>query len=175
MRGLRTKLFDLRCALLSVSAVYDVVILVETWLIDSISDSELGFDDFNVFRADRCDANSNCLKGGGVLIAVRNCLLCRAVRTTVSNVEQLFVDIRLDHNHLVVGAVYIPPSSNCHVYEAHCLTVEEVMIESLNANFLIVGDYNLPHTRWMNSDGLLQCEVEHSHGLSERANHVALL
>lgn len=65
MRGLRTKLCDLRFALSCMAEDYDVIILVETWLNDSIKDAELGFNNFNVFRMDRNSDNSVYLRGGG--------------------------------------------------------------------------------------------------------------
>lgn len=49
MRGLRTKLSELRCALMSASVNYDIIILVETWLNASIADAELGMENFKIF------------------------------------------------------------------------------------------------------------------------------
>lgn len=70
MRGLRTKLFDLRCAIVSSTVPYDIILLTETWLNDNIADSELGFFNYNVFRMDRNVNNSVSSRGGSVLIAV---------------------------------------------------------------------------------------------------------
>lgn len=39
VRGLRTKLIDLRMAQSVSSVIYDVIIVVETWLNDGIADS----------------------------------------------------------------------------------------------------------------------------------------
>lgn len=114
---MRTKLNDLRCAL-SVKAIeFDIIILVETWLNDSISDLVLGFNNYNIFRLDRNSVNSNFSRGDGVLIAIRNCLCSRALNISVSSVEQLFVDIQLDGKHLIIGTVYIPPASGVYIYE----------------------------------------------------------
>lgn len=146
MRRLRTKLYDLRCALSTVSENFDIIILVETWLNDSITDAELGFDNFNIFRVDRDSINSDYLRGGGVLIAVKNHLFSRVLKLSVASVEQLFVDIRLEHKHIIIGTVYVPPASDLSVYESHCLSVEEVITMLPNADLLIAGDYNLSHT-----------------------------
>lgn len=94
----------------SISEEYDIIILVETRLNESISDSELCFENFNVFWMDRSEVNSDCLRGGGVLIAVRNCLFSQAARVTVTCVEQLFVNIKLDRKHILIGAIYMPRS-----------------------------------------------------------------
>lgn len=55
---------------------YDIVVLVETWLNESIADAELGFDDFNIFRMDRDLVSTGLSRRGRVLIAVRKCWPC---------------------------------------------------------------------------------------------------
>lgn len=169
MRGLRTKLSDLRCTLSCLAEDYDVIVLVETWLNSSIRDAELGFNDFNVFRMDRNSDNSDCLRGGGVLIAVRNCFLSRILKTTVTDVEQLFVDIRRDRERLIIGAAYLPPASDLSVYERHCHAMEEVLCLSPNADIIIAGDYNLPRTFWHNRDGCLSYDAGGYCHMSEQA------
>ncbi|XP_060525301.1 uncharacterized protein LOC132701436 [Cylas formicarius] len=51
--------------------IYDVIILVESWLNEDYLDSELGFSDIIIFRQDRSQGNTGCRTGGGTLIAVR--------------------------------------------------------------------------------------------------------
>jgi len=92
-----------------------------------------------------------------VLITVKSSLFCREIKTYVDCVEQIFVDIHFDHKHLIIGAVYIPPSSDIVVYNAHCKAIENIISILPNADTLIIGDYNLPNTRWFNeSNGSLQ-------------------
>lgn len=160
----------MRVALSSVSEDFDIIVLVETWLNDSISDAELGFEDYCVYRQDRNSANSSHLRGGGVLIAVRKNLLSRMLRVTVSDVEQLFVEVGLKNKHLIVGSVYLPPNSDLFVYETHCLSVEEVMKLSPNADILIMGDYNLPHVVWHNNNGYLSYDIDQYGHFSSQAN-----
>lgn len=69
VRGVRTKLVNLRCQVPLVH--YDVIVLIETWLTESINDAELGFDDFIVYRCDRDSITNTATRGGGVLVAVR--------------------------------------------------------------------------------------------------------
>jgi len=85
VRGLRTKLFDLRIAMASVSEDFDIIVLVETWLNDGILNSELGLENFNIYRLDRTPTNSVYSRGGGVLIAVRKNLLSRVLKITAVN------------------------------------------------------------------------------------------
>lgn len=51
VRGLHTKLFNLLTNFVLHS--YDVYILTETWISGNVSDAELGFDGFVIFRCDR--------------------------------------------------------------------------------------------------------------------------
>lgn len=117
---------------------------METWLNDSIADAELGFENYNVFRVDRNSKNSKYLREGNVLVAVRKDLFRRAIKVSVSDIEQLYVDVRLGHTHVIVGTVYLPPTSD-PVYESHCLSINEIIALSPNSDILIVGDYNLPN------------------------------
>lgn len=87
VRGLRTKLLDLCIAIASVYEDFDIMVLVETWLNDGIANTELGLEDFNIYRLDRNPANNSHSRGGGVLIAVRKYLLSRALKITAVNVE----------------------------------------------------------------------------------------
>lgn len=115
---------DLRCAI-PTSTSY-IIIFVETWLCDSITNAELGFDNYTVFRCDRSVSTSECLRGGGVLIAVHNSFICNRI-DVVSDIEQLFVEVRCGFKSFLFGSVYIPPCSEISVYEAHCRTVGDVL------------------------------------------------
>jgi len=142
---------------LTASKPYDVIILVETWLSGDISNAELGLAYYSLFRLDRNLNTSVHTRGGGVLIAVKSDFFCREIETSVDCVEQIFVDIHFEHKHLIIGAVYIPPSSDIAVYDAHCKAIENIISILPNADTLIIGDYNLPNTRWFNeSNGSLQ-------------------
>jgi len=79
VRGLRTKLEELRCGIQSITDTFDIIILVETWLCDGIMDAELGLENYRIFRQDRNANNSNYSRGGGVLVAVRDCYMSRAL------------------------------------------------------------------------------------------------
>ena len=98
----------MRCAIATAADCYDIIILVETWLNDSFSDSELGLINYNIFRLDRCPNNSIFLRGGGVLIAVHKKWISSNMELLFSNVEHLFVDVHLGHKRVIVGSVYFP-------------------------------------------------------------------
>lgn len=146
VRGLRTKLDQLRCSVSTSSAVFDVLIFVETWLCEGIHDSELGLDDYVIYRSDRTHLTSKNLRGGGVLIAVRKSCISRRVDLNISNIEQLVVEIRWNFESFLVGSVYIPPGSDTSVYKSHCASVDKLRSRFTNAVCLLAGDYNMPHT-----------------------------
>lgn len=170
MRGLRTKLCELHAEISVASEWYDVIILVETWLCDGIADSELGLEDFNVYRVDRSSDNSKYLRGGGVLIAVRKNLFSKRLKTLVVCVEHLFVDIRLEHKNIIIGTVYLPPLSDPCIYDSHCRSIEEAKNMSPGAEILIVGDYNLPHIVWHNFDDVLQYKINNFSNMTVQAD-----
>lgn len=105
-------------------------------------DAELGLNDYKLFRYDR-NSDTSVHTRGGSLIAVKCCLSSRAINISISCVEQLFVDIRFGHKHLIIGTIYIPPDSDSFVYESHCNAIDQVMSALPNTDFLIIGDYNL--------------------------------
>lgn len=64
---MRSKLCEFERALLC--SGYDVIVIVETWLNDSVNNVELGLLPYNVFRLDRNMNTISKSRGGGVLIA----------------------------------------------------------------------------------------------------------
>lgn len=69
VRGLRTKTED--CFLNFLNHGYNVIVLTESWLNNTIFDHELIDQRYNIFRRDRASTSSANSKkdGGGVLIA----------------------------------------------------------------------------------------------------------
>jgi hypothetical protein len=149
-RGLNTKLTNFKCNASSVNYIF--IVLSETWLHDNISNSELGLVNYNIFRYDRCISNSNCSRGGGVLIGIRKDLPACLVKVTQLNVEHIFVRFTIDSYTYIVGGVYIPPHSSSLIYESHVSSIEYLINIYPNSKFIICGDYNIPETTWDNDD-----------------------
>ena len=154
VRGLRTKIDELKSAILCSAVHYDIVILVETWLNESISSSELGLSDFNIFRVDRSSRTSSFSRGGGVLIAVRSSLPCTLIRPISDDLEQVFVRVRFQTKYLIFGALYLPPASHRDLYEKHVGCVSQIFHDFTQDVFCIFGDFNLPHAVWTTCPGL---------------------
>ena len=71
MRSLKNKLDTFFVA--SCISEYDLICLTETWLTDSVSNSEfICTANYNVFRSDRKLVAISVTRGGGVLLAVKD-------------------------------------------------------------------------------------------------------
>jgi len=151
VRGLRTKLAPLKTNLQTFGN-YDVIILTETWLYPSISNSELGFYGYQLYRLDRNYNNNLCTRGGGVLIAVRSTYQTVLISTNISTVEHVFIHITDPSINIIVGAVYIPPNTPLQLYESHADIVDVIFSKYTNSKFLLCGDYNFPGVDWSSDE-----------------------
>lgn len=161
VRGLRTKIDDLVVAVCDCN--YDVIILIETGLDDSINSLQLFGTDFNVFRCDRSARNSQKAKFGGVLIAVASVYKSVEIKTiNGSNLEQVSVSACIRGKRFVLCAVYIPPdrSRDVGVIDAHLATLRELRDATPDGDLLLAcGDYNQPHIAWdCLDDGILNLD-----------------
>ena len=146
--GLRTKINDLVSAVNC--SVYDVIIIVESNLCDSINDGEIQCENYVSFRSDRSSETSDKTRGGGVLIYVKKSIDALLIPTVGYQVEQLFVLCNVAKQKVIIGGVYIPPNQRNIVYESHCLSVEYIFQKYPNFRFVLFGDYNLPEATWSN-------------------------
>lgn len=103
-----------------------------------------------IYRKDRSPETSSKQSHGGVLIAVSNKFESRLVPTSFSNIECVFVSVRLSSRLLLFGTAYIPPGSNLATYQSYSDAVDEA-ISSANHDFVVLtGDFNQPDTDWSN-------------------------
>ena len=145
---------ELRCALSS--SIYDIIILVETWLNDSFTEIDSIFTNFLVYRLDRNSITSQCARGGGVLIAVRNTYRSQLIVTEFKHIEQLYVLVRISGVFYIFGSVYIAPASNSDLFADYGRTVANLSISYQDTCIYLIGDYNLPRVFWIeDTDGLL--------------------
>lgn len=154
VRGLRTKIDSFHLAV--ADSEYDVIVLTETWLDDSILSTQLFNGSFSVFRTDRSPLNSRKSRGGGVLIAVSSHLCCHVDPAPVSqSLEQLWVKIKLQTHSLSVGVLYLPPDrrSDISLIQQHVDSIGCVLAGlSPGDGAILLGDYNHPEMRWISSD-----------------------
>lgn len=126
--------------------------LTETWLTHEIPDSELNIPNFNVYRCDRKPRKVLSNTGGGALIAVTNLVDSELVLTdNEAGLEQVFVLVKVNHHMLLLGNIYIPPTSPLPVYTHFEATVKRLTEKYPAAELLLGGDFNLPKVDWVTS------------------------
>ena len=135
-RSLIPKIDELR--LICAASSPHIVCVVETWLGDEISDSEISINDYNVTRLDR---NRH---GGGIAFYIRSDLHSEIVLKQPYDLEFMLLSIvNLKFSNKVhVGLFYRPPNSPSNTLEFlyNCLQGVSVNIFS---NFVLLGDLML--------------------------------
>ncbi|GBM57525.1 hypothetical protein AVEN_97641-1 [Araneus ventricosus] len=140
VRGLRTKTSDFYSSVASDDQ--DVLLITETWLCDEIDSLELFDDRYLVFRRDRGSSSDSCRRGGGVLIAVKKCFNPCILDLPGSDLEAVWLSIKLNYRQkMLVCVVYFPPSSRADTYVEFFDCFENF---GFFYNILICGDFNLP-------------------------------
>ena len=120
----------------------DIIIGTETWLDESIKNSELLLDDYDIFRRDRPT------RGGGVLLAIKKSLLSEHISTSETT-ETISCKIKLKGSKpLIISSVYRPPD---YTLEDCLEIVKEINVihkKNKGASYFISGDFNLPDIDW---------------------------
>lgn len=93
---------------------YDITGISETWLNDSIPDSAVRIPGYKIIRKDRCnDSNSITNRGGGVAFYIKEIYKFRILQTVnSSNIEQLWISLKINGKNLCMGTLYRPPTKN---------------------------------------------------------------
>ena len=141
-RGLRTKTHAFYSAMSAHN--YDLIFITETWLNESVVDSELFDPHYNVLRHDRRLCHG--ILGGGSMLAVASSIPC--VPVDVCQISDCFplIDMVLatccfGRLTVLIGVVYVPPLVSSQCFEAFF----EALAALLNGrNVLLVGDFNVP-------------------------------
>ena len=129
------------------SGNYEVICICETWLNETVLDSEL-LPGFNVFRKDRKGKI-----GGGVLIAVKEKLQAtRRCDLERDGAEFVVVHFnKVNTSSVILYTYYRPPQ-----YYSDSL---KLLNNSLLSNpecscIVLVGDFNLPYISWLDSQSI---------------------
>ena len=115
-----------------------IVCVTETWLSDSIYDSEILSVGYVLYRKDRPS------RGGGVLIAISDSLFSCLIP---SPPELEIVSVKIGQNNdTVICCIYLPPESplSCVSSLVHFLTE----LTSSFSKCIFVGDFNFPDIDW---------------------------
>lgn len=150
VRGLRTKTHSfLRNVCLN---SYDIIILTETWLMDSVYSSELFDGRYLVWRRDRDYSRTSQTRGGGVLIAVRCDLTVVERCDWRSTAEDIWISVTMKRSrptvtyNLHICGVYLCKENAGNSYNTqlqnYTNSLSNLMSSHLLDKFVIVGDFN---------------------------------
>ncbi len=155
VRSLANKMEELT-ALARSQAEYrecSLMCFTETWLHQDIPDHNVSIGGFQTVRADRDCNGSGKLKGGGLAVIVNN-RWCNPAHITIKericspDIELFAVGLRpyylpREFSHVVMVAVYIPPSTNptsvCDVIHS---AIARIQTQHSSAFIAISGDFN---------------------------------
>jgi len=113
---------------------FDILAVNETWLDESVTNSEISIPDCCVIRNDRKRT------GGGVCLYVRNGIQYRRLESISTGIESLWLLVKMKHENIVVGTIYRPPSSGRNYYDS---ILDEIQIaKDTCEKIIILGDLN---------------------------------
>lgn len=139
VRGLRTKTSDIYSSIASEN--FDIILLTETWLCSDIDSSDLFDNRYIIFRKDRNSATSSFKRGGGVVIAVKNCFEAFLIDVPDLELECLWISLNLRcRGKLLLCLIYFPPNTNIDTY----VKFFDVFVRFTSyKNIFVCGDFNL--------------------------------
>ena len=122
----------------------DIVGITESWGIENISDSEFDIEGYTLIRKDRILGSK--LKGGGVMLYVKNCLNAIVREDFEDNnfQESIWCDIEIGGEKTLIAVCYRPPDSDKIQDEA----LYKLLIKAGKEKILIMGDFNYPELKW---------------------------
>ena len=136
----------------------DIIGITETWLNNKISDNELIFDGYTIFRRDRINSCKN--GGGGVMLLIRSRLNPVMVSDFQnSSIEFLTCSIECGRGEqTLIGICYRPDYST----RENDLELYEI-ISNIDSKYVVIfGDFNYSELRWGEED-----TVDRSHPFVE--------
>lgn len=129
-RGIRGKILEIESFLKSIDV--DVFVLSETLL---ESTSEFCFNGYQIFRKERVSC-----AGGGVMIMVRNGIVCQDLNVHSDTVEIIGVKIQINNFKLNVGSIYI--TNNIEERDL------DDVLGQLPKPHVLAGDFNAHSQAW---------------------------
>ena len=109
---------------------------------NSIVDAEVFPKFYNVYRKDRNKY------GGGVFILIRDAISSSQLRNN-SPLENIWTRLHLrNHEDLIVGSFYCPPTSSLLVFEDLSLDIANIKQNYPHSKIILGGDFNCPGIDW---------------------------
>ena len=110
-----------------------IICIVETWLGNEITSSEIEIQGYQLYRRDRNR------QGGGILIYVAEYLLVSVFPDPSPQLELLALSVRLNNYRINLCLFYRPPSSGSHIFDSLVSYLDSICAGSLsNFIFLVI-------------------------------------
>ena len=122
---------------------YDIIGVTETWINSSDRDylAEYSLTGYIIFSSERTHRT-----GGGVMFYVKSNLQPRLLpNPIIANIDISFIQIGSKSRKMILGLVYRPPGQSPATDEKLYDQIADTCCEN---NCVIMGDFNLPVTRW---------------------------
>ena len=123
----------------------DIACTTETWLTQSVPSELVSIQGYVMHRSDR----KNERRGGCVAVFVRHSLPCVRLSalesTNFETIWLLYRQARMPRavSHVVVGAIYHPPSADDRAMTAHILDcLDSITRDHPHAGVVLLGDFN---------------------------------
>ena len=113
---------------------FDVLGVNETWLDESVSESEIEIAGYSVVRKDR---NRN---GGGVCFYVKDSLNFHDRKDIGNGIESIWITVKQQDKLVIIGTIYRPPSANSVYYDDMLSEIQRA--HDICSNVIVMGDLN---------------------------------
>ena len=128
---------------------FDVIGISESWLHDTISSSQIGFDGYILYRQDR-----TMKRGGGIVVYVKKSLsmysnLITHYCKTTSGLEQLWLEIcKPNFKRQIIGVIYRPPSGAIKDFINEIeYSLDSIVNSSSSFELTVLGDFNMNYQK----------------------------
>ena len=141
-RGLNTKTRTFYNQICHTDEEYVVIGITESWLTDGVYDGELFPSNFVVFRNRN---REDSVRGGGVLLAVKNVYKCNEIKLDIISDDIDMVCVKLfssSCNSVYIILVYIRPTCSFSIREEFFELLENLTILH-EKSYIILGDFNI--------------------------------
>ena len=124
---------------------FDIIVFTETWLKNSVTDSQLKWDNFQLIRIDRARLDNK--SGGGICIYIRSSIdfeIIQDFQEVIGNhIEFLFVKVKpyMQKSINLIG-IYRPPDGK-HVDFVQSISRILDQIDRVRAETILIGDFNI--------------------------------
>ena len=132
IRSLCSKIDELQLFVLSHD--FDVFSVNETWLNESVNDSEIAITGYNLIRKDR---NRN---GGGVCFYVKQSIDFKERNDIGNGIESLWFSVKHKNKLVMFGTIYRPPNSTTDYYDNMFNEIQRA--KGICDHLIIMGDFN---------------------------------